>query len=952
MSPTRCLLSAALAAAFVPYAHAQGTSLIAESSQVLDRHPALARSPFAIIVRHNAGEPESHRAALRRLVGDGGFETIDEDLGLELVRIQVPVDEALARLRPHVRYAEPDLAVRASGVPNDPRFDEQYALRNVGQAIQGALGTPGADIIAVPAWTSYTGDPDFAVAVIDSGVDYTHADLAANIWTNSDEIPGNGIDDDQNGYVDDIRGWDFFQNDADPMDANGHGTHVSGTIGARGNNGVGVAGVNWRCSIVPLRFLGPSGNGSLSAAVKAIRYCRTNNIKVSNNSWGLLTLPAYAPQSLSDVIKNTQVVGHLFCAAAGNDVNDNDGVLANYPSSYPLGNIIAVAATDNRDELAWFSNWGATSVDLAAPGYDILSTWPGNQYTYASGTSMATPHVAGVVAMAYSLQSGLGYAQIRANVLAAVRPVASLSGRCATGGVVSLGGVLGTLPPPPPSQLAVTGVSNTTVQLTWHDNAGDESAYRVAKLDPGEDPNNFAHWDNVGGDLPANTQAFTVLGLLPNSTYQFKVRCENVHGLSLYSNVVVTTTSNALPPTPTGLVATGANQDTIWLAWHDNASDEIAYKVAKLDAGEDPNDPAAWDNVGGNLQPNTEAFAVGGLLPNATYQFKVRCENAVGFSPYSNVISASTYCPVPADPTGLTLTNVGTGAVMLGWQDNANNEDAYRVARLDPGEDPNNPAHWDNVGGDLLPNTTSFLATGLANNATYCFKLRAKNACGFSNYSPVGCITTVCPPPPSPVLGVASVTCDTVSLSWQDNASDEIAYRVAKLDPGEDPNNPAHWDNVGGDLPANTTSFLVGGLTTGGTYLFKVRCENACAFSAYSNVVSATPSLPGAPAAPTNCDAYRITTTSNPDPVRIDWSHVSPCGVSGFRVARLDPGEDPNNPAHWDNVGGDLPACTTTYLDTTVTQNGKVYQYKVRAFVDTPCGKVFSAYSNSNGATP
>ncbi|HJQ80684.1 MAG TPA: S8 family peptidase, partial [Lacipirellulaceae bacterium] len=234
--------------------------------------------------------------------------------GLQRVRLTggLTLDAALAALRgdPHVLYAEPDYRVRIAGLSTDPRFSEQWDFHNAGQS----GGTIDADIDAPEAWDVTTGTGRTLVAVIDTGVDYRHPDLAANIWVNADELPGNNIDDDNNGYVDDVHGYDFYNNDGNPLDDHNHGTHVAGTIGAVGNNGSGVAGVNWDVQIMALKFLGSDGSGTTSDAIEAVRYAVANGAQISNNSWGGDPFS----QSLFDAIREARDAGHVFVAAAGN----------------------------------------------------------------------------------------------------------------------------------------------------------------------------------------------------------------------------------------------------------------------------------------------------------------------------------------------------------------------------------------------------------------------------------------------------------------------------------------------------------------------------------------------------------------------------------------------------------------------------------------------------------
>jgi len=352
--------------------------------------------------------------------------------------------EALTALRadPNIRYAEPDYIVRTQRKANDPRFAEQWAYDN----------NVAGSILAQEAWDITTGSREIIVAVIDTGVDYLHEDLADNMWVNTREIPGNGIDDDGNGYVDDYRGWNFSWVDSildgpnfdptDPMDRNGHGTHCAGIIGAVGDNGVGVAGVNWKVRIMPLSFLGQWGMGLTSDAILAIEYAWRNGARISNNSWGSR---AYS-QALYDTIKLAGDNGHLVIAAAGNNGRDNDdssGLYHNYPSDYDLPNIISVAALESSGNLADFSNYGNLSVDLAAPGASILSTTPSNTYERYDGTSMATPFVSGGAALALALDPTLEMSDLRAQILRAVNKTDALKDKVVTGGQFSLSKVVG-----------------------------------------------------------------------------------------------------------------------------------------------------------------------------------------------------------------------------------------------------------------------------------------------------------------------------------------------------------------------------------------------------------------------------------------------------------------------------------------------------------------------------
>jgi subtilisin family serine protease len=344
-------------------------------------------------------------------------------------------DAALAALGrdPRVRYAEPNVRFHIDQLPDDASFGQLWGLDNSGQVVNGLPGSADADIDAPEAWAVTTGSPAVSVGVIDTGVDYSHPDLAANIWTNPGEncagCRNDGIDNDGNGFVDDWHGWDFLNDDNDPYDDNGHGTHVAGTIGAVGDNGLGVVGVNWTVKIMPLKFIGANGSGDAADAVRAVLYASAMGAEVTNNSWGG---DGYS-QALADAIAAADAHGSLFVAAAGNSFANTD-TSPNYPSGYDLPNVVAVAATDQKDARAWFSNYGRRSVDLGAPGTNILSTKPGASYQYLDGTSMAAPHVAGAAALVRAAVPTASAVGIKALLFRTVDANSSLATRTTTGG--------------------------------------------------------------------------------------------------------------------------------------------------------------------------------------------------------------------------------------------------------------------------------------------------------------------------------------------------------------------------------------------------------------------------------------------------------------------------------------------------------------------------------------
>lgn len=363
----------------------------------------------------------------------------------------------------HVLLAQPDYKLVADQTPNDPNFSSQWGLDNT--------SVPTASISATTAWNTFTGTGKMIVAVIDTGVDYTHPDLAANMWVNKGEIPGNGVDDDHDGYVDDVYGYDFVNNDGDPMDDNSHGTHCAGIIGAVGNNGIGVSGVIWDVQIMALKFMDASGSGSTSNAIKALNFAVSHGAEISSNSWG----GAGFNSALNDAINNARAAGHIFVAAAGNSGANNDATPF-YPSSYTQDNVVAVAATDSNDNLAGYSNYGATTVDLAAPGSSIYSTVPVSMgsYAYKSGTSMATPFVAGALALVWDAHPDWTYSQVINQVLSTVDQLPSLAGKVASGGRLNLANALGTSVAPPAAP-ALPSISINNVSIT-EGNSGTKTA--------------------------------------------------------------------------------------------------------------------------------------------------------------------------------------------------------------------------------------------------------------------------------------------------------------------------------------------------------------------------------------------------------------------------------------------------------------------------------------------
>ena len=488
------------------------------------------------------------------------------------------VPEAIAQFEnnPAVEYIEPNYLYFAETIPNDPDFPNLWGMHNTGQT----GGTVDADIDAPEAWNEFTGTANVLVAVIDSGVDYTHPDLAANAWTNPGEIAGNGIDDDGNGFIDDIHGWDFYNNDNDPMDDNGHGTHCSGTIGGVGNNALGVAGVNWNVKIMGLKFLSSSGGGTSAGAIACIEYATMMGVDLSSNSWGGGSFSI----ALEEAIADAYAADILFVAAAGNSGSNND-VSPHYPSSYTTGNIVSVGATDHNDNIVntgiWASSYGLTSVDIGAPGLDIYSTITGGGYAYKSGTSMATPHVSGVLALVRGQFPGITADASKALIFNSVDVLPQLAGLWVTGGRLNAAMALSgpdSIPPDPVVDLGVSETASNWMSLAWtatgdDGSTGNASSYDIRYADFPIDGTNFDTATPVADPpfpaAPGQPDEVTIDGLDFLTTYYFALKVRDEYGNpSPISNVAVGTTLGIpiVSVTPGSLsvsLITGEQQDRI-----------------------------------------------------------------------------------------------------------------------------------------------------------------------------------------------------------------------------------------------------------------------------------------------------------------------------------------------------------------------------------------------------
>ena len=469
--------------------------------------------------------------------------------GLRRLRSRSQDTRSLLRLlstHPAIVYAEPNYIVHTFADPPDPLAPQLWGLLNVGQAVNsGAAGQPGADIHAVEAWDVSVGSTAHVVAVIDTGIDYTHPDLVGNLWSApapfTVTVGGVAITCPAGSH-----GFNAIALTCDPMDDHNHGTHVAGTIGATAGNGIGVVGVNWVTQVMGVKFLNAAGSGTIADAINGLDFVMQArqafaatggaDVRVLSNSWGGRSFS----QALRDEIAATADADMLFVAAAGNDGFSND-ILPTYPASYDVANIVAVAATTNTDGRAFFSNYGAASVDLGAPGVDILSTTIGNTYSFSSGTSMATPHVSGAAALVLS-RCTLDTAELKSTLLSTVQPVAALASLTTTGGRLDVNSAIRSCmaPPSQPTGLMATG-RDGSVALSWSSVAG-ATGFTVKRSETSGGP-----YTSIATGVSSTT--FIDTAVVNGRTYFYVVAASNGLGTSDDSNE-----ASATPKAPADLV--------------------------------------------------------------------------------------------------------------------------------------------------------------------------------------------------------------------------------------------------------------------------------------------------------------------------------------------------------------------------------------------------------------
>jgi subtilisin family serine protease len=583
-----------------------------------------------LIVKFRTGVVRESSLSIHKAAGAVVKKTSAFAPSLELVSLpkDLSVQDAvtLYMSNPNVLFAEPNYIRKPLAVPQDTMFGQQWALNNTGQF---AGGLAGADIDATAAWDITSGSSSVIIAVLDTGVDYNHPDLVGNIWTGGESNCTDGIDNDGNGLVDDCRGWNFFDNNKTPMDDHGHGTHISGIIGAVGNNFMGMAGVMWHVNIMPLKFIGYHADpadcggdtnfcGDVFDEIDAIYYAVSKGAKVINASFGDNVYSAAERTAIADA-DEAQV---LFVAAAGNDGSNNDHSPI-YPASYDLLNIISVAASDQNDQRASFSNYGPASVDVAAPGVYILSTIPTfimpNGYDFFDGTSMAAPHVSGLAGLLWSYYTHFNHYQVLWTILRYSDPT-HMTGWTLTGGRINAYRALSSLLTP--ANFTATPVSTSTIDLMWTDAATGEDGYIVERRTGGGAYTQIA-------SLPAQSSALNDNGLADGTLYFYRVKAFNT--LPADSFYAETSAATFLSP-PTNLSATAPSNTNVLLTWTDNSATESGYRIERTSKY---TEYAEIATVGANVTSYNDPTVVG----TTRYYYRVRAFNANGTSDYSNEVS-------------------------------------------------------------------------------------------------------------------------------------------------------------------------------------------------------------------------------------------------------------------------------------------------------------------------
>lgn len=740
--------------------------------------------------------------------------------GITVVTSDLRTKDAIALIQndPAVDYVEPNYVYKHQAVSNDP-----YVTGNNTWGLYSATSTPANSFGsgAIEAWAgNYIGSTNVYVAVIDEGIDIENPEISPNIWRNPHD-PLDGIDNDGNGYIDDLHGWNFFGDD-NRVIASGnesHGTHVSGTIGAKGGNGNGIAGVNWNITILSGKFLGPNG-GDTASAVEAIDYFvdlkarHGLNIVAINASWG----GGGDSRTLQESIIRAVKAGIIFCAAAGNDGLNND-VNASYPANYDttigtttetaasFNGVISVAAIDSNGALASFSNYGQNKVHIGAPGVQILSTVLNNGLAYMNGTSMAAPHVTGAIALYASANPGASAQTIRNAILAAASSTPSLLGKTTTGGRLNIAAIpFAPIPVlPSPSVALATPLNSSQIQIGWTDNSTDETGFKVFRKPSGGSYTQVA-------TVSANAISYTDIGLAGGAQYTYKVCATGVAGDSTFSNETTTTTA---PYAPINLAVANDPTGQVQFTWKDNSVNETGFKVFRRVAG------GVHSQIGATAK-NVIGWVDGTGTPGVRYYYTVSASGPVidsGFFTEVSIIAG-----LPTAPSSLAVTPLNSSQIDLTWTDNSGNETGFKIFRA------KGTGSYSLV-TTVAPGTTGYRDSGLAGGTQYSYKLVATNGAGDSAFSNSSSTATA---PYAPIqLAVTALSPTEVEFRWKDNSANETGFKVFRRIPG------GAYSQIATVAP-NTILWLDATATPGARYYYTVCASGVVIDSGFFTEVSVT----------------------------------------------------------------------------------------------------------------
>ncbi|MDR1964248.1 MAG: S8 family serine peptidase [Planctomycetaceae bacterium] len=729
-------------------------------------------------------------------------------------------------------FWQPNYVVETTGVAqeiSDPDVDRQWAFDSIN------IGT---------AWEISDGT-GVVVAVLDSGTTLTHPDLQDNIWINTAEIAGDGLDNDGNGFIDDVYGWNFVSGNANVTDTDGHGTHVAGIIGAVAGNGLGGAGAAPGVQILPVKVISGS-TGSTANIVSAINYLiglksYGVNLAVMNMSLGYYSEDA----AVGRAIEAAGTAGIVVVASAGNNGSNND-TKSHYPSGYnDFDNLIAVASIDPNGLLADNSNYGRTTVDLAAPGVSIYSTTKNGGYGLMSGTSMAAPFVSAAAAILAASDSQLSPAEIKTQILNAAEPLPNLTGKVASGGRLNFANLFVSEEPSlpdAPANLSILTVTNDTVTLQWQDNSRNENEF---ELQYSTDDGNI--WTSYSNKPVANTTQVSV-SITAGMVHQFRIRAVNEIGNSDWSNTVTMPTEKPVKPTtPTGLKAAVSDSQQMIVSWK-TVANATAYR---LERSLSPN--GGWSEI---YSGSDASFTDTGLNSSTKYYYRVYALNYYVLSGASSVVSETTKAEKPVAPLNIRASAINSAAIRISW-DTAVHATNYRVEFFDSAKN-----RWTAIGTTA---SNSFQHSNLASSTSYQYRVIAISKAGESLPSNTVTVSTPIAIPKSPT-GLSGTILDssTIDLVWK-AVEGAQTYRLEYSLTGKS----GDWQKLGSSVITGTSGKAVN-LAAGMKHYFRVFALNEAGESYASNVFSVTtPAL-----APVSVVTGLTPQAVNDTKVKVFWNAV------------------------------------------------------------------------------